>query len=265
MIDAMSAQLRLYLEGPDLPDPAHLGLGELARLLEKLNRVITAFAEEIEIAAQLVEPSEQLASLVGIEKGSVELVIRPAPLLPLEERLIAPVLQGDWGALPPNTYDWLYELSKELMTKDRSLKVALRDKSVPVPWIGAERPVPKRRAALTIEDTITLYGRVIRLGGVTPKVDLRVGNEEYHVEADSELIKNLERQGALYKIIGLKATGTFRLEGKIWKVDSGSLRLVEILPYTESNMADAFHRLASLTGEYWRGVDVEEYMKKIRG
>lgn len=261
----MSRRISLHLEGPDLPDPAHLGLGELARLLEKLNKAIYAFAEETDTAIQGKEDQEQLASLVAIEKGSVHLALQHAPFLPLEERLIAPMLKEEWGNVPPKTFDYLYELSKELMAKDRSLKVTLPNMNIPAPWIGAERPVPRRRAGLTIEDNIVLYGRVIRLGGVTPKVDIRVGSEEYHVEAESEVIKTLEQQGVLYKTIGLKVRGKLRLEASTWKVEGNSLRLLEILPYNESNTANSLRHLAHLTGEHWRGVDVEDFMRRVRG
>lgn len=263
----MDHQLRLYLEGPDIPDPAHLGLGELAKLLEKLNRAIVTFAEESKAIAggEFEGESPQLASLVSIQTGSVGLTIQHSPLLAVEHRLIEPVLENRWDLLPPKSHAQLYELSKELLAKDRSLKVLLSSMNAPVPWIGAERPVPKRRAKVMIEDTITLYGQVIRLGGVTPKIDVRAGGEEYHVETDPEVVKDLEKRGVLYKVIGIKVAARLNLEGQTWSVDSRSLRLVEVLPYVETNAAEAFRRLAKLTGEYWREVDVDDYMKKIRG
>lgn len=260
MMTTMSSQLRLYLEGPDLPDPAHLGLGELAKLLGKLYEVIVTLAEETKSPLPEDQGSEGLASLVKIEKGSVIFNIAYASTLQLHETLIQPTLEGHWDRIPPRTYNRMYELSRDLLNKDRSLKLGPSQ-----PWIGAERPVPLKPRRVSVQDTLTLYGKVIRLGGVTPKVDLRVGDEEYHIEADEQEIKRLEEKGALYQIVGLQVKAQLRLEEGSWQVDRKTLKLLKVLPYTQENPAQALRRLAELTAEYWSEVDPAEHVKKLRG
>ncbi|MDW8482283.1 MAG: hypothetical protein RML14_10555 [Meiothermus sp.] len=252
----MPSEVRLYLEGPSLTDPSRLALGTLARLLSQLEDVLRTYAQE---TGTLSGEEEPLASLVRLEKGSVGMVLQVSPTLDIDR-----LTSARWNELPPQTHDSLYALSKMLLNRDLSLLIKTRRMREPAPWIGAQNPVPQRRQAERIEDVLTLYGKVIRLGGVTPKVDIRVGGTEYHIQASEEELKTLEREGLLYKTVGLKVKAVLQRKGNRWQPETETLQLLEVLPY-KGNPAEGIRQLAELTAEDWKGVDPKEFVRSLRG
>ncbi|MDW7997816.1 MAG: hypothetical protein RMJ46_09110, partial [Bacteroidota bacterium] len=99
-----------------------------------------------------------------------------------------------------------------------------------------------------IEDVLTLYGKVIQLGGVAPEVGIRVGETEYRIRAGEEELKTLEREGLLNKNVGLKVKAVLRRKGNRWQPETETLQLLEVLPY-KGNPAEGIRQLAELTAE----------------
>lgn len=247
---------RLYLEGQDLLGPEDLPLKSLAILLEGLGALLEAFAQE--------QGYEELlpASLVGVGEGSVALEVSVPPTLPLEDGLFHPLEEGQYHRLGPKTQEKAYALSKELVKEDRTLKLERGGRVKPL--LGAAHPVPAPTPPLVVEDVLTLYGEVIRLGGVEPKVDLRTPRGEYHVRARREEVKRLEEENALYREIGVRVRAQLAREAEGWKV-LGHPELLEVLPYRPGDPQEAFLGLARLVGKALRGLDPEEHVRRLRG
>lgn len=247
---------RLYLEGQDLLGPEDLPLKDLAVLLEGLGGLLEAFALE----QGYEEPLP--ASLVGVREGSVALEVSVGAVLPLEEGLFRPLEEGQYHRLGPKTREKAYLLSKELVKEDRTLKLERAGKVKPL--LGAAHPVPAPTPLLVVEDVLTLYGEVIRLGGVEPKVDLRTPQGEYHIRAQREDVKALEEENALYREIGVRVRARLAWEEGGWRV-LGHPELLEVLPYRPGDPQEAFIGLARLVGEALRGLDPEEHVRRLRG
>ncbi|RTI01358.1 hypothetical protein CSW29_04305 [Thermus scotoductus] len=247
---------RLYLEGRDLQGPEDLPLKDLAVLLDGLGGLLEAFALEHGYDEPLP------ASLVGVRKGSVALEVSVSAALPLEEGLFLPLEEGQYHRLGPKTREKAYILSKELVKEDRTLKLERGGKVKPL--LGAAHPVPAPTPPLVLEDVLTLYGEVIRLGGVEPKVDLRTPRGEYHIRARREDVKRLEEENALYREIGVRVRARIAREEEGWKV-LGHPELLEVLPYRPGDPREAFMGLARLVEKSLRGVDPEEHVRRLRG
>jgi len=253
-VEAEGRVHRLFLEGEDLQGPEDLPLEDLAGLLEDLGGLLRAFAQ-----GQSPETPATF-SLVGLGKGSVALDVSAPQALNLEKGLFLPLSEGRYEALGLEVREAAYGLSKRLMAKDWTLKAHLEGKTKPL--LGAAHPVPKPEPELVLEDTLTLYGEVIRLGGVEPKLDLRTPQGEYHIKASRERLKEL--QGTLYQAIGVRVRGRFAREKGGWR-PLGSPELLEVLPYQGAGAREALEGLASLLGEAYRDVDPRAFVEKLRG
>lgn len=164
--------------------------------------------------------------------------------------------------LPARTLEGLREISK--FARERSCQTLF----VNTPESGGDEVVLVLEPDFSLEipkaeyirGETTLYGYVDRVGGIQPKVKLRLGDgSTLHCNLDAELAKDVGAK--LYKDIGLKGVAT-------WDIKDYSIiyfRATELLSYEESNPIEAFRELSEAVGKSFEKVhDPDAWAKAIR-
>lgn len=123
------------------------------------------------------------------------------------------------------------------------------------PDYAVDVPAPEYQRGET-----TLYGKIERVGGVRPRVRLRVSTREV-IYGDIS-----EEQG---RILGARLYANAALRGRAtWDANDGSVvyfRVDEILDYERSSVADAFKELRKASGIAFDSIeDVDLFAKRIR-
>lgn len=234
---------------------------------KELAEVIAAFEEmmsaELTRSDKEIDSAGVVVSLVGIEEGSAKLRFRST-------YMTAAVLVFSAAAqlIEARRYEELAPKSVE------SLKTFQKfgRKHNSYAEFRTEIDSPEPLARLAPEDAIELegpefisgetaiYGRVVRVGGVEPKIWLSVDGDQVGCDANETLAKKAAVR--LYETIGLQ--GSVR-----WKADDMSIdsfRALRLLKYEDTSIVDSFGELSNMVSEYYEDVeDVERYVAGIRG
>lgn len=251
--------IRLWLEGAHVQGPEDLDVNDLADLLVGLRKTTKTLLEEL----GLQEPEGPLLSLAKIEPGSVEMGLSsPAPTAGvLQRKLLVPLAEGRVENIPPRTYQRLREIDKRLRNKGLRLYYARGNERAVV--LDPSHPLPERKPLL-LRSIVNYYGRVTDIGGKSPKVDIEdLGGRVHHVEASREIVKRLEELRALYEVVGLQVEVERVLEGGKWS--TRPIRVKGVLPYKRKSAKQALAEVAAQLGHHWRDVDLDDYMRKLRG
>ena len=241
-------------------EPETTPLGEFAKLIDNLNTIIveTAHACNIEL------PEDQaVISLVDVEKGSNRLVFSFLPFMwQVLAKITASVEEGDFVALPIKAHNALHDISNQakrqewdvLFSEKQNQSYHIREVE-----ISARRPISPPRPQF-IKGTTTIFGRCVRVGGKTPKVDLELPNRSrlIHCETTKEIAINLSQ--SLYKNVALYGKA-------LW--DSHTLELVEFKATEIANQkhhspVKALEEISELAGDQWKDTDVIDFINKIR-
>jgi hypothetical protein len=110
-----------------------------------------------------------------------------------------------------------------------------------------------------IEGETSLYGKVERVGGSTPRVVLRVAEKvTVHCDVSEEVAKELGHR--LYTWVGVGG----RAKWSPYDHSIESFRVERVLPYVDTPITDAVTKLGALIGEYWTGVDALAWVATFR-
>lgn len=125
--------------------------------------------------------------------------------------------------------------------------------------ISAQQPIAPPRPQF-IRGTTTIFGRCMRVGGRTPKVDIALPGRSrlLHCEATREIAISLSR--SLYKNVALHGRA-------LW--DPHTLELVEfkateIAKQTHHSPVKALEEISELVGDQWKDTDVIDFINKTR-
>ena len=241
-------------------EPETTPLGEFAKLIDNLNTIIVETAQ----ACNIELPKDQaVISLVDIEKGSNRLVFSFLPFMwQVLAKITASVEEGDLAALPIKAHTALYDISQQaekqkwdvLFSEEQNQSYHIREIE-----ISARRPIDPPKPQF-IKGTTTIFGRCVRIGGKTPKVDLALPNRSrlIHCETTREIAISLSR--SLYKNVALYGQA-------LW--DSHTLELVEfkatqIANQTHHSPIKALEEISELVGDQWKDTDVIDFINEIR-
>lgn len=106
----------------------------------------------------------------------------------------------------------------------------------------------------------TIYGRIIRVGGKTPKVMLdTVDGRTIDCDADASIAQTLG--GRLYQVVGL--LGIAEWDPQTLTIDTFQIKA--LLPYEAKPLKEAMAQLAAITRKYYADIDdVPKYIASIR-
>lgn len=121
-----------------------------------------------------------------------------------------------------------------------------------------------RSEALWADAELYFYGTLVDAGG-KDKSNIHLETKNYGtivVSVEREILKNEERN-LLYKDYGIQALGKQNVE--TGEIDRSSLKLLKIIDYEPSFDEGYLNELINKVGDRFNGMDVDEYISKIRG
>ena len=121
-----------------------------------------------------------------------------------------------------------------------------------------------RSEALWADAELYFYGTLVDAGG-KDKSNIHLETKNFGtivVSVERETLKNEERN-LLYKDYGIQALGKQNVE--TGEIDRSSLKLLKIIDYEPSFDEGYLNELINKVGDRFNGMDVDEYISKIRG
>ncbi|AFN73830.1 hypothetical protein MROS_0587 [Melioribacter roseus P3M-2] len=194
-----------------------------------------------------------IIGLVDVENGSAKLKFKSTiPEITLSALLLisTSISKNDFSQLPSSSIRSLKTISD--FTKKRNCVAEFRANPLeekPLASINKETSIEIPDTHYIIGET-SIYGRVERVGGVKPKVMIRLtDNNLISCDVSEEVAKKLGQN--LYKMIGFVGKAK-------WLAENYSLENFEIedvIEYEETSLLQGLDELSSLIGEYWSDVD----------
>ncbi len=239
--------------------PRTVRLGELGDLLASAEDTLHAIASE---KNNKLDKETLGLSLEEIRHGSLELTINtrlPQVVEPAFNTLAGAITTRFIEPIPPKAYPSFDKMLKFIRRKEAHADLIVSNGNDEV--IATITPDFKIPKDVFIDGDTTIYGKVVRVGGVTPKVEVKtVSGTTLYCPFDYELAQEL---GALlYETVGL--VGEAR-----WDVETGIItrfKVKNIVPYRNSSVVETFAYLRERIGRYYDDIgDVDEYISQIRG
>lgn len=236
--------------------------GELAQLLQafedSLISIVLRDYDELE-AKNLV------VSLVEVESRSLRLKFKPRlrEILFSAFLIVSNSIQANaYGNLPVKAVEALQTINRFCKTK--KCLAEWRDNpfsDLPLATLTPESEIIIPETSYLFGET-TVYGKVLRVGGVDPKVSLKLGDTQpiLYCSISQELAKEIAQD--LYLDIGFKGTAKWYL-ADYTIVD---FKISEIVRLNKTSFVDTMKDLKNLIGVHWNDVkDVIDEVSKIRG
>ncbi len=235
---------------------------ELAELIIAAEEAIASVALQRNPA---LNPDEIVVGLVQIEEKSLGLSFAsssPDVVGAAFKEIAASVANHSFGGLPTKSLRGLRVLAEFNTTHNCRTQFWNGETAARTPLaemeVGFEMFLPEERF---IRGETVIYGRVERVGGVDPKVRIRLSEHEVvSCRLNEELAKELGTH--LYYEVGLRGQAT-------WDAKDHSLayfRVDEILPYEAAGAVSAAYALNdAAAGAYNAVKDVPGFVRGLRG
>lgn len=200
-------------------------------------------------------------SLVQVKESSAIYTLKTIAIAAHAAIAINTAIQNeDYAKLPYNSIEGIRKLWN--FSKKRNCDVSLSAKDKEKVSLGFITPLkeinlPKN---YVIKGETTIYGEIIRAGGIEPKIRIKLqDNEILSVKVTEDLAKELALR--LYDIVGLKGNAKWNKED----LSLEDFTITEILPYKKTPFPSAFDKLKSVLGTKWNEIgDVNNYIENLR-
>jgi hypothetical protein len=249
--------IAMRLVGPGI-QPDKIRVGTIARLLENFETAIASIVAE---TRSQISKEDIVLGLVEVKSGSLGLHIAtqlPELVIPAFQRLSQTIHQNVFSGLPYEAIDALREITNVARERDCFIEfLSINGSEKILATISPETSIPKPQP---IVGETTLYGKVMRIGGVDPHLMLKT------IEGDT-LFCNLsedlaiELAHSLYSTVGL--VGIAQWDAETLKMTNFEVQ--EAFKYVERSASEAMSELSSLVGEYFAEIeDVDNYVGRLR-
>lgn len=254
----MSDLLEIHFTGPDIT-PESIRIGEIAVILDAIENVLlTVVAEE----HKGLTKENLTIGLHNITSGSLGLQFTtrlPEIVTPAFEEVAKSIYMGTGANLPVESLNHFEKILSFLKRRQALADfIVVNGKSTTLATLTPDFEMPSP-AYLTGQTTI--FGQIVRVGGVEPKVEVKTLSEKtlycpFQIELASQL-------GArLYQLVGLN--GDARWNAQNFEIEE--FRVTGISDYQNSSLVDAFQSLSASAGKYYDDVDdVISYIAELRG
>ncbi len=248
---------QLHFTGRDIA-PQTIHARELADVLAAVENALIGI-----VAAEHPELSKDnvIISLVNIQTGSIGLQFGsslPEVVNPSFIRLAEAVRDRTFHTLPRSVYDPLNDILKFIRRHRAQADLIIENGSAQtIATITPDVSLPKD-AYITGETTI--YGEIVRVGGVTPKVEVKtVNGTTLFCPFDRSLAGEL---GALlYQTAGLQ--GEARWNASTLELEAFTVH--SVTEYQQVPITEAFAALRERAGKYYDDIsDVTAYIASLR-
>ena len=216
-----------------------------------------------EITPETIE--EATVSLIAIESGSESLTFAlTGEVFPGASQISRAVAEGDFSDIPIKAHQALHDISNQAAKKDWTVVfIADPSREIREAVISEADPVPPPKIVTAQGDT-TIYGRLIRVGGVRPRAMLFTRDEHYHyIELTESMAVELASKERLYQDVGIEGTAKWRVN--TWEILEFKAKRITAYQPHKTNLVKTFEALAEAAGNRWEGVDVEQFVAELRG
>lgn len=252
---------KLRFSGGDLK-PEKVPARELAELLVAAEEAVASLAKQRNPS---LNAEDIVLGLVRIEDSSLGLVFSsPSPdvVRPAFREIASCVLHRQFAELPIRSRRCLRVLAEFGSRRQCRTQFWNGDEASPEQLaemdVGFESALPEEKY---VRGETVLYGRVERVGGVEPKVRVRLSEHEaVSCHLSEEMAKHLGKQ--LYSTVGLQGQAT-------WDADDLSViyfRVDEILPFKGGGVVEGIRELReAVDGAYDDVPDAVGFVRELRG
>ncbi len=254
MPNSKPPRLQLVLSGNGVSYQT-LPAGELGALIIDLEQAI------LQTGQQHSDQAAGVVSLSEIGPGSAKLSLALQGSALLGATLVAvAVANAKFDELPTGAHAALYNIFRRLVSHSWSLAwKPSKTLQVPPAVISRENPIPAAPAPRDVRGTSTVYGRLVRVGGESPKAQVKL-DSGLMLFVDLDESQACELGHRLYQEIGLQGEAVWN--GETLEMTSFSVR--RVLTYRRSDVVHAFEQLAAAAGRRWEGVNAAKYVRSLR-
>ncbi len=240
--------------------PEDLDISELTDILMNYKR---ALLSKLVHKKSEINVDKILVSLIDIGENSVEaiLVSNYPEVEECSKELVNSINSNKFDELPD-------ESKKSLITiidkaKVRGYKIELYPDATNKKVVAQLEYTLKDKLAgpqHILKGRTTIYGRVITVGGVEPRAQLRLLNGRlFRVKLKEETAKALAVR--LYQVVALKGIASWRSDN----MEMVNFEVEEILPYQETDFSEVIKKIHSLDPDAWKGIkSTFDAIKEIR-
>lgn len=238
--------------------PETLRLTDLAAVIAELEKAIAPV-----ISRDSPEVAENvIISLKSVEDGSAKLKLFSRNFVAAQAAFIVLALavkEKTFAKLPEESVKSLHSL-RQLSRKKNWTFEFRKDPRRKLPLAQITPLSSIEQASRTIKGFTTVYGQIIRTGGIQPKVLIQL--------LDGSLLScDVEKTMAISLGSRLYASGRFNGEAT-WDLEAGyrmtDFRITQASDFVQASIQQAFAGLSQQIGEYFRDVDPDEYASNQR-
>lgn len=238
------------------PKPHEVPAVELAEFIQEFARAV------LNASGGISESGGTPVSLVGVTEGSDRLTFATTEkFVPVVARISTSIAKRRFSGLPESAHESLHRMSQVTKRRGWGLRIPANKKlKIPAASIkkGADIPAPAPKPLM--RGTTSLLARVMRVGGVRPRAELRIPNSSdlLFVDISEDIARILASR--LYDEVTLEGVAT-------WDPDTWRMRdfaVTRLLEFVGTPPAEAFRELSAAAGSAWDGVDAVAYVKDVR-
>jgi hypothetical protein len=257
-------QFLIKISGVDV-SPDTVRASDLAEFLVHFEKAVleTVLARK-DITPEVAE-HELIISLVAIEQGSDALTfVLTGEAMSGVSLLSQAHLSHDYSGISPKAQDALHRISTQASKNSWNVEFVKDERhNIQETIISEDDPVPPPNIVTAQGDT-TIYGRLMRVGGVSPRAMLAMPDGSYlYIDLTETMAVTLASKERLYQDVGIEGTAT-------WRVDTWELmhfkakRITDYQPH-KNNLVRSFESLAEVAGDRWKDIDIEQFIAEMRG
>lgn len=253
----MSDILEIHFTGKNI-SPESIRIGEIAVILDAIENVLlTVVAKEHEgITKEILT-----IGLHNINAGSLGLQFTsrlPEVVTPAFEQVAISIRSRAIENIPFESLNH-FEKILSFVRKHQAQAdfIIVNGKSKTLATLTPDFEIPKQ---VYITGQTTVYGEIVRVGGVEPKVEVKtISGQTIYCPFEIELASQL---GALlYQLVGLD--GVARWNAQNFEIEE--FRVTGVSEYRNGSLIDAFQSLREIAGKYYDDVDdVIGYISELR-
>jgi hypothetical protein len=249
--------LEIHFSGENI-SPENIRIGEIAVILEAVENVLLSVVSKKHAG---LSKEHLTIGLHSINSGSLGLQFTskfPEVVNPAFEQVAISIKSRKPESIPFESHGHFEKIISFVKKHQAQADfIVVNGKSKTLATLTPEFELPKPGY---ITGQTTIYGKIVRVGGVDPKVEVKTISEQtlycpFEVELASQL-------GArLYQLVGLNGEARWNTHS----LEIIDFRVTEISDYQETSIVDAFQSLSEVTGDYYADIDdVNAYITELR-
>jgi len=260
MAEILEGTVELHMEGHLRPND--ISAADFGALVTDFEKLVNSRVDDKELRDRIMSLK---VSVVGIREGSAIAIFAPTPMetvLQVVTETINDIVSGqtaNWSGRSQRVYYKITDLAEKLGVRPRLV----------VNWRGqvaqtSLAPLVAPPQLFELRGTTTLYGKVIRLGGKKPKVDIEpLGySRMVHAAAEASIVKELEQSESLYTLVALTGEAQWDLE----TLEISKFHVQSWKAFSPPGPADGMAQLRDRFGKYFDDIDdVTAWLAELRG